>query len=275
MTTTTTQATSRPQVDKSLRFASTMMLLRDAPAGLEVFMVQRHRQIEFSSGALVFPGGSLDPNDNVLAETADRLTGAEGLGLETRALRIAAIRETFEESGVLLARPRGAEGTVPAGRVDEIAAAHRLPLAEGQTTFEQILAAEDLVLALDLLVPFAHWITPVNLAKRFDTHFFIAAAPADQVGRHDGHELVDSVWLTPQGAVEANASGRFKVVFPTMRNLIKLGHNRSVEAAMTLARATPVFTVVPDFIIDGSRRTLRIPAEAGYDGTEFDASGEG
>ncbi len=268
-----TETAAKPAVDKSLRFASTMMLLRDGAEGLEVFMVERHRQIEFSSGALVFPGGSLDPNDRVIAARPELFTDKESLDADRLALRIAAIRETFEESGILLARGQGSDGTVPADLMKGIEERHRAALAKSDKTLESILDEERLVLALDLLVPFAHWITPVQLAKRFDTHFFIAAAPADQAGRHDGHELVDSVWLTPQGAIAANDAGRFKVVFPTLRNLIKLDHCKSVADALRIARATPVVTVLPILTAEGGKRLLRIPAEAGYDGELFDVSG--
>lgn len=257
-------------IDKSLRFAATMVLLRDADDGLEVFMVERHRRIEFSSGALVFPGGSLDRDDAVVAARPEFYGAANGLDEAALGLRVAAVRETFEESGHLLARPRGSDGTVPAARMREIERAHRAALAEGRAAFSDILVQEKLVLALDLLVPFAHWITPVQEPKRFDTHFFMAAAPSGQVGHHDGHELVNSLWLSPRAAIEADKAGRFKVVFPTMRNLIKLGRYADVAAALQDARTTPVVTVLPEMTIGEETYRLRIPPEAGYDGELFE-----
>ncbi len=258
------------KIDKSLRLAATMMLLRDTADGVEVFMVERHRQIEFSSGALVFPGGSLDPNDHVVAAHPEFYLDRDGLDAARRSLRIAAIRETFEESGHLLARPRGEDRLVSAARMTALEASHRAALAEGRTAFADILAQEQLVLALDQLVPFAHWITPVQEPKRFDTHFFVAAAPSDQVGHHDGHELVNSLWLSPRSAIEADKTGRFKVVFPTMRTLIKLDRYRDVASILQDARTTPIVTVQPEMTIGEGFLRLRIPADAGYDGEVFE-----
>lgn len=257
-------------IDKSLRFAATMVLLRDAADGLEVFMVERHRQIEFSSGALVFPGGSLDRDDSVVAARPEFYGDGGGLDEAALGLRIAAVRETFEESGYLLARPRGSDAIVAADRIRDIERAHRTALAEGRAAFSDILAQEDLVLALDCLVPFAHWITPVQAPKRFDTYFFVAAAPEGQVGHHDGHELVNSLWLPPRAAIEADKAGRFKVVFPTMRNLVKLDRYPDAATALQDARATPVVTVQPEMIVGDGFRRLRIPANAGYDGEVFE-----
>ncbi len=98
----------------------------------------------------------------------------------------------------------------------------REALDEGKISFADILRQNALLPAVDLLVPFAHWITPVNLPKRFDTHFLLALAPADHIGKHDGRESVDSIWLSPKAALDSAASGRFNLPFPTVRNLIKL-----------------------------------------------------
>jgi hypothetical protein len=137
-------------------------------------------------------------------------------------------------------------------------------------SFAQILVQHDLVLALDLLVPYAHWITPEKMPKRFDTWFFLAAAPSEQVGAHDGKESTDSIWVSPREALEGGESGRFKLPFPTTRNLIRLGKQRSVAAALEHARQQPIVTVMPVMIKDGDKRQLRIPAEAGYDGELFE-----
>ena len=93
------------------------------------------------------------------------------------------------------------------------------------------------MLALDVLVPYAHWITPEGMKKRFDTWFFLAAAPPEQIGMHDGKESTDSIWLSPREALDGGASGRFTLPFPTTRNLIKLGKQPSVTAALADARA--------------------------------------
>ena len=121
-------------------------------------------------------------------------------------------------------------------RASEIEAAHRAALCEGKTTFLKVLADNGLWLALDELVPYAHWITPEGMPKRFDTWFFLAAAPPEQLGAHDGKESTDSIWVSPREALEGGESGRFKLPFPTTRNLIKLGKQPSVRAALDDAR---------------------------------------
>src|SRR5215471_20047487 len=170
----------------SPRPASTVLLLRDSKAAkeIEVFMMVRHYEIDFNSGALVFPGGSVDKNDREIIANPELYSGGEGLDDAGLSFRIAAIRETFEESGILLARPKGSDSLVDAERAREIEAAWRTPLCEGKITFLKVLAENNLWLALDELVPYAHWITPEGMPKRFDTWFFLAAAPPDQLGAH-------------------------------------------------------------------------------------------
>jgi 8-oxo-dGTP pyrophosphatase MutT (NUDIX family) len=263
----TEPATARP--------ASTILLLRDAAvaAEIEVFMMVRHYQIEFASGALVFPGGSVDAGDRDMIDRPELYAGHGGQDAETLSFRIAAIRETFEESGILLARPRGSADLIAAARAAEIETAHRTALCEGKASFADIVAANELVLALDLLVPYAHWITPLGLPKRFDTWFFLAEAPPEQLGMHDGKESTDSIWLSPREALAGGDSGRFTLPFPTTRNLIKLGKQANVSAALDDARGRPVVTVMPVMSKDGDKRLLRIPADAGYDGELFEFSG--
>ncbi len=259
------------------RPASTVLLLRDSAARpeIEVFMMVRHHQIEFQSGALVFPGGSVDAGDKEILARPELHSGGEGVDEADLSFRIAAIRETFEESGILLARLKGSSQLIDARRAGEIEAAHRTELCEHKTTFAEILGNNGLWLALDELVPYAHWITPEGLPKRFDTWFFLAAAPPDQLGAHDGKESTDSVWLSPREAVEGGESGRFKLPFPTTRNLIKLGGQTSVKAALEDARGKPVVTVTPVMTKTAAGRQLRIPREAGYDGEVFEVGAAG
>ena len=156
------------------RPASTILLLRDgAGAEIEVFMMVRHYEIDFNSGALVFPGGSVDKGDQDIIASPELYSGGEGLDTASLSFRIAAIRETFEESGILLARPRESKALVDARRASAIEAAHRTALCEGKTTFLNVLTDSGIVLALDELVPYAHWITPEGLPKRFDTWSFL------------------------------------------------------------------------------------------------------
>jgi 8-oxo-dGTP pyrophosphatase MutT (NUDIX family) len=231
------------------RPASTILLLRDGAAReIEVFMMVRHHQIEFNSGALVFPGGSVDAGDNEIVARADLYSGGEGLSESDRGFRIAAIRETFEESGILLARSKDTGTPIDARRAGELADKHRVALNEHKISFLSILADNGLQLALDTLVPYAHWITPEGMPKRFDTWFFLAAAPPDQLGAHDGRESTDLIRLAKQG---------------------------SVDAALEHARGMSIVTVMPVMTKTETGRQLRIPREAGYDGEVFEVGAVG
>jgi 8-oxo-dGTP pyrophosphatase MutT (NUDIX family) len=266
------------------RPASTILLLRDATAcnddgksrnEIEVFMMVRHYEIDFNSGALVFPGGSVDKGDNDIIADPALYSGGEGMEAGELSFRIAAIRETFEESGILLARPKGSTALVDARRAGEIEAAHRTALCEGKISFLKVLTDNGMLLALDELVPYAHWITPEGMPKRFDTWFFLAAAPPDQLGAHDGKESTDSIWVSPREALEGGETGRFKLPFPTTRNLIKLGKQGSVKAALDDSRGKNVVTVTPVMTRTATGRQLRIPLEAGYDGDVFEVGAAG
>ncbi len=261
------------------RPASTILLLRDAAGTdeIEVFMMVRHYEIDFNSGALVFPGGSVDQGDQEIIARPDLYSGGEGLDAGALSFRIAAIRETFEESGILfeesgilLARPHRSDALIDARRAGEIEAAHRAALCEGKATFLKVLTDNGLVLALDELVPYAHWITPEGMPKRFDTWFFLAAAPPEQAGAHDGKESTDSIWVSPREALAGGESGRFKLPFPTTRNLIRLGKQTSVRGALDDSSGKPIVTVVPVMTRLNGGRQLRIPLEAGYDGEVFE-----
>src|ERR1700761_4603946 len=259
------------------RDASTILLLRDNATAkeIEVFMMVRHYEIDFNSGALVFPGGSVDKNDREIIAHPELYSGGEGLGEAELSFRIAAIRETFEESGILLARPKGSKALVDAKRAREIEAAHRSDLNEGKITFLKILTDTGMLLALDELVPYAHWITPEGMPKRFDTWFFLAAAPPDQLGAHDGRESTDSIWVSPREALAGGETGRFKLPFPTTRNLIKLGKQAGVKAALDESRGKNIVTVMPVMTRLNGGRQLRIPLEAGYDGEVFEVGALG
>jgi 8-oxo-dGTP pyrophosphatase MutT (NUDIX family) len=237
------------------RLAATVLMVRDGASGLEVFMVKRHRQIEFASGALVFPGGAVDPSDREIT--------AAGFDDREHVMRVAAIRETFEESDVLLARGRGAAGWLEGERAKNFARQY-----QGRA-FNEAVAAEKLELGLDALILFAHWITPRALPKRFDTHFYIVAAPADQIARHDGFESVDSVWIHPLRALAEAEKGVFTIVPATGLNLKLLGQSSDVAGAVAAARQRRVVTVEPVAERTATGFHLRIPLEAGYGVDEF------
>lgn len=236
-------------------------------------MVVRHHQIDFASGALVFPGGRIDPGDHDIAANPVLFPPQPGLTPADAALRVGALRETFEECGILLARSQGDGALVSALRLREIEETWRVPMTAGEKSFSDILIAEDLVLAPDLLAPYAHWVTPLHMAKRFDTFFFLAVAPPDQVAVHDGGEAVDSIWISPRRAVSQSDAGTYKLVFPTQKNLEKLGRHSTPSAALEAARAAKIVTVMP--IMEKSEngvRLMRIPADADYGGELFEVS---
>ncbi len=227
-------------------------------------MVVRHHAIDFASGALVFPGGRVETSDGALAE---RLGATDVLAA---GFQLAAIRETFEECGVLLARRNGESGIVDADTLLRVENEHRAALNAGSIEFGTILDAHDLTPATDLLVHYAHWITPSNQPKRYDTQFYLAEAPPSHVAVHDGHESVDSIWIAPQDALTGTEEGRYVLVFATQMNLKKLAQFRSVAESMAATRASTVVTVQPRGTkLDDKRRKLLIPIEAGYGGSEF------
>lgn len=256
------EATARP--------AATILLLRDGPDGIEVFMVVRHQAIDFAGGALVFPGGRVEESDHELAARPQHCPNPDGLDVDAMAFRVAAIRETFEECGVLLARPLGSAGLIDAETLQRLEDQHRAALNAGSIGFDAVLASEGLLPAPDLLVHFAHWITPTTQTKRYDTHFFLAEAPAAHLAMHDGWEAVESIWITPAQALAETDAGKYKLVFATAKNLEKLGQSATVQEAMNAALAAKVVTVQPKGTrLEGGKRLMRIPEEAGYGGGEF------
>jgi 8-oxo-dGTP pyrophosphatase MutT (NUDIX family) len=254
------------------RPAATALILRDGRDGLEIFMVVRHHEIDFASGALVFPGGKVDPEDEE-SDWDDLVSGIPPHGLD-RSFAIAAVRETFEEAGILIARRRGSDALIHAAEAQRLVAAHRV--AGQQARFIDLIRDADLEIAMDLLVRFAHWITPVGLPKRFDTHFFLVAAPVDQAGAHDGSESVEGFWIRPVDALRDAKGGRRSLVPATRLNLDKLSRSATVADAVAAARVSTIVTAMPHVTrnADGSR-SLKIPHEAGYGISElFVAAGE-
>jgi 8-oxo-dGTP pyrophosphatase MutT (NUDIX family) len=254
------------------RLAATIVLARDGASGLEIFMVQRHHEIDFATGAMVFPGGKLDPAD-AATELRAHARGERGLDDDSLALRVAGIRETFEECGILLAREAGSNELVGAARLRVLEERYRDPIHKEQATMLDLVAAEKLELACDQLVPFAHWITPAVVPKRFDTYFFVAAAPDDQLAVHDGHESVDSVWIHPTEAEREAEAGRRTIIFPTLMNLQKLGLSSSTQELIENARRDSVVTVRPEIgTREDGEKVVRLPRDAGYPNWEVPIS---
>lgn len=258
MTKTATPKLSAPKL------SATVLLVRDGDV-LEVLMVARHYEIDFAAGALVFPGGKANEEDESVAWEA-YVDG--NFDVSQRAARIAAIRETYEESGVLLARPKAARGEgaslVGADIADKLAP-FRASVDRREQSFLELVKAHDLVLATDALIHFGHWITPTMMPKRFDTHFYLAKAPSGQVASHDGRETTDAVWLNPLKALDMEAAEQATIIFPTRMNLRKLGAANTCAEIDDLFLGQPVVSVLPEVgKTEAGAPCLNIPAEAGY-----------
>ena len=239
--------------------SATVLILRDGPRGLEVFMVVRHHQIDFASGALVFPGGKVDPGDSLVRDYCDG-----GDPDDTKlALQVASIREAFEECGVLLARPEGSSALIGAEQLKTLEH-YREPLARSELPIGDFLKAEKLRLACDLLQPFAHWITPEMMPKRFDTYFYLAVAPEDHLAIHDGYESVDSVWIRPEDALSGAKDGTYTIIFPTRLNVELLDESDTVAAAIQAAKEREIVPVLPWIEDRDGKNYLCIPPDAGY-----------
>ncbi|MDF2233461.1 NUDIX domain-containing protein [Albimonas sp. CAU 1670] len=234
-----------------VRAAATIMLLRETPA-LEVLMVRRNYQIDFFSGAMVFPGGK-QTEDDAAPEWAEIAAGWDAVPEVERGPRIAAIRETFEETGMLLAQD------AVAGSTEE-----RLAVEHGEIRFLDYVRERGVTPDLRQLTRFARWVTPAHVPKRFDTWFFIARAPLDQDAIHDGRETVETEWIAPAEALRLYEARKRAIVFPTRMNLRLLGEAPDFEAAATAAAARAARTVHPIVDMSTTPRMIRLDPEDGY-----------
>lgn len=237
--------------------AATMLLLRDEPE-FQVLMVKRHHQIDFASGALVFPGGKPSAGDEA-REWADYCKGWSTFDDTQRTLRIAAIREAYEEAGILLADHRDGSPLEDTCDLESRKAVER-----GEREFLDVVRQADLCLRLDRLTDFARWITPAFMKKRFDTHFFVVRAPERQIAACDGYETVDAEWLSPSTALEMGVNGERTIIFPTRLNLQLLAEAASAEECVAQAASRDVVTVLPEVIQRDGKQVLTIPEDAGY-----------
>jgi 8-oxo-dGTP pyrophosphatase MutT (NUDIX family) len=257
------------------------MLVRDAAepdregSTLEVLMVRRNLQSDFVGGAFVFPGGSVDPLDGgVEAEAAcagrsdaeaSTLLGIDSGGL---AYWVAALRETFEEAGLLLAERPGGPPLL-AGEPEEEArfVAERAAVNAGTRRFLDLCRDEALLLRVGDVHYFAHWIAPRGAPRRFDTRFFVAAAPPGQMAAHDSGETIADTWISPRQALEGHRNGVFELIFPTIRNLQAIGRFPSagalLEAAESASRSVP--PIEPRVVADGNGVRILLPGDEDYD----------
>lgn len=255
------------------RPAATVILARDTEEGPEVFMMKRTTEVTFAKGMHVFPGGALDAADrhpDLAARCAgldDTLASAQ-LGMEQGGLAywIAAIRECFEEAGLLLGyRERDELLTLQDEDADRLSAL-RLDLASHKVTFSEILERENLRAATDLIAYYSHWITQPGRPRRYDTRFFVARAPSTQVPMHDNSELVAHLWVRPGDALEMARNGEMTLMFPTVKTLESLTRFARVEDMLEFARSPrsrPIMAPRAAVALDGSQRTL-VPGDFAY-----------
>ncbi|MEM6682658.1 MAG: NUDIX hydrolase [Pseudomonadota bacterium] len=245
------------------RLAATCVVLRDGPTGPQVLMVERSRDIVFGGGALVFPGGKLDHGDQY--KIGGRyLRNARALPHITRALAIAAVREVFEETGILLTRSHSAKRPAHNRRRAKLAQQWRERLAKDRCDMDAFFRAAGHYLDFRDIAYYARWITPQGMVKRYDTHFFLARAPQGQIPTHDGWELVSAHWLTPLEALQLEQDKQVKLMFPTRMNLRRLAKMPSVHAAFSMMRTESIVPVLPQLEKVEGRVMARIPRNAGY-----------
>ncbi len=253
----------------AIRPAASIVIVRDGKAGLEVFVLERHNaQGVAFAGATVFPGGKVDGPDGA-AEWEELAPGTPTV--PERRFWIAAVRETFEEAGLLLARPRGEHHLIDATTAHRLVATARHD--DSSEEFAGMLRRENLTLAADHMVHFGHWITPTWAPKRFDTHFFLAAAPRDQLVALDAAESAEGVWRTPQLVLDETAAGKRTMVAVTRFTLELLATWPNVETALAEARKRRVVTVQPYMEKTANGKMLKIPPEAGYLRSEMKMDG--
>ena len=255
--------------------AATLVLLRDGADGaVEALLLQRHGKSKFAAGDHVFAGGKVEAEDipddverHCRALTAEEAASCLGDGLagrEALAYWVGAIREAFEEAGILLAYTAHGELVRFTTDNSERFRAYRTACQQSNQAFFPMLRSEHLTLATDRLVYFAHWITPEENPIRFDTRFFVAVAPPDQDAQVDGHEIVASRWLSPVGAIEAMRRQEISLRAPTMKNLdiigaAKAGATASEVVASLRGRSVP--TIRPRILAVEGRRVAVLPGD--------------
>jgi 8-oxo-dGTP pyrophosphatase MutT (NUDIX family) len=256
-----------PATASPVRDAATVVVLRDAPGnGVEAYLLRRLGSMAFAPGMYVFPGGSVDPGDADLdvpwagpppREWSGALSADEPL---VRALVCAAVRETFEEAGVLLAGPDDAS----VASVDASWAADREALQHGSLSLPELLVRRTLRLRADLLRPWAHWVTPELEPKRYDTRFFVAALPPGQEPAHFAGESDLGEWVRPVDALQRQAEQQIAMLPPTAFTLAELAEFGSVAEVMVAAQARDVRRMLPKVIVTGNDVRLLLPGDPGY-----------
>ena len=267
------------------RDAATVMIIRNqnnSDSGpIEVFMLKRNVNLDFVGGAYVFPGGAVDSadievaNDGALSDSRSLFpselsrNGSDGLRF-----RVAAIRECFEEAGLMMARRSGSSSLISLNSAADklLFEAYRDALNRKEISFEELLRAEGLLLATEEFYIFSHWITPKGAVRRYDTRFFLAVAPTDQVALHDDYETVANVWIEPLQAIRQHKAGEFDLILPTVKNLEAISGFANVKEAIEGARALESIPVImPRLVRDGTGTRILLPGDYGFGEANDDA----
>jgi 8-oxo-dGTP pyrophosphatase MutT (NUDIX family) len=258
------------------RPAATVTLVRDTPGGFEVLMMQRNFKSVFMPGMHVFPGGAVDVHDGTqdmaaLCSGLNDTDASNRLGIARGGLAywVAAIRESFEEAGILLACDEGGEIVAldDATRAERFHA-YRARVEQGDHPLSELLREEGLRLPLERITYFSHWITPVGAPRRYDTRFFVAAAPEGQRPLHDNRETINHVWVRPAEALSLNKQKKFDMRTPTVHTLRLFAEHDGVASLMRTLRALGEIPVIEPRIAKSGRRVL--PGDPEYEaaGTE-------
>jgi 8-oxo-dGTP pyrophosphatase MutT (NUDIX family) len=250
-------------IETPVRDASTVVLLRDVKAGLEVFLIKRSGLSDVLGGAYVFPGGKLDAADAMddMSNRVDQSPQVLHAALNepalspnnAAALYVAALREAFEECGVLFAEGATLQAT-----------AHAAQLLKDGLSFADMLVKLNLRLQTQHVQPWSRWITPKLASvstKRFDTRFFIAAVPKNQTAVHDNYEATESVWLSPRAALEQYWNGSIALAPPQIMSLAHLSHHSNVASVLLEARSKPPATIEPEPFDYEGIRTITYPGD--------------
>ncbi len=258
--------------------SSTVILTRDKTEGqYEIFLMRRHRKQVFMGGAFVFPGGKLDEDDCDLdlvrysrgfsPEEAKERLREPGLSDEkVSGIFFAAVRETFEEAGVLLAYT--AKGRLMDFADDEVAerfSEYRLNIYRKGISLKELARRENLHYALDLLIPYSHWITPEIESKRYDTRFLLARVPRGQSPVHCSIEMTESMWITPTAALEQHESGEILLMPPTLKTVLELNEFDSTDQLFAAADSRDIYAILPQpFPVTGGFG-VKLPHDPEYD----------
>ncbi|MDH4046929.1 MAG: NUDIX domain-containing protein [Gammaproteobacteria bacterium] len=247
------------------RRSSTVLLIRDGESTPEVLMLKRHAKSAFGA-VYVFPGGVVDACDSCTGDRCGaigREQAADLLGTDDALDYFsAAVREVFEETGVLLAN------CTTASDPQRFACdADRRCLIEGDVSWDEFLRLRKLTLSSQDLHYFAHWITPISEPKRFSTRFFLARMPEGQQASHDGHELTDSCWMTAADILEAQRAGQMRLIYPTYRTLKDIVNKKTVTDVIDWAverQRSGVARVLPAIVDIDGRDKVVLPGDPRY-----------